>query len=98
MSGLVGSGRVYAPISPGGYGGNVYDSESGAVLSAFNYSVAPAIFATHAYVMYNSTLQGITLSNNQINWSFAGDGTLVTSPNVVNRPEELGYPLRNGFT
>ena len=93
---VVGSGRVYAPISPGGgYGGNVYDSESGAVLSAFNYSVAPAISATHAYVMYNSTLQGITLSNNQVNWSFAGDGTLVTSPIVVNNYVFIGSSSGN---
>jgi outer membrane protein assembly factor BamB len=92
---VVGSGRAYAPISPGGYGGNIYDSESGAVLGAFNYSVPPAVSATQAYVMFNSTVQGIALSNNQINWSFAGDGTLVTSPIVVNNYVFVGASSGN---
>ena len=31
----------------------------------------------------NSTLQGIALSNNQVLWSFAGDGALTNAPVVV---------------
>jgi outer membrane protein assembly factor BamB len=91
---VVGYGRAYAAIG-GLYSGNVYDSEAGTVLGAFNYSVPPAVSATHAYTLFNSTLQGLTLSNNQIDWSFAGDGMLVTSPIVVNNYVFVGSTSGN---
>jgi outer membrane protein assembly factor BamB len=91
---VVGYGRVYAAIS-GQYSGNVYDPEAGTLLGAFNYSVLPAVSATHAYALYNSTLQGLTLSNNQVDWSFAGDGTLVTAPIVVNNYVFVGSSSGN---
>jgi outer membrane protein assembly factor BamB len=91
---VAGYGRVYAAIA-GQYSGNVYDAEAGTVLGAFNYSVPPAVSATHAYTLYNSTLQGLTLSNNQVDWSFAGDGTLVTSPIVVNNYVFVGSTSGN---
>lgn len=81
---VVGGGRMYAPLSPGFYAGNVYAAESGQVLGAFSASAPPAISTSTVFTLDNSTLQGIALSNNQILWSFAGDGTLVTSPIVVN--------------
>jgi outer membrane protein assembly factor BamB len=80
---VVASGRDYAPIG-NGYSGNVYSAETGTLLGAFNYSAPPAVSATSAFTLFDSTLQGVTLSNNQINWSFAGDGMLVTAPIVVN--------------
>ena len=91
---VVAAGRAYEAIS-GFYTGNVYDPEAGTVLGAFNYSVPPAISATHAYTLFNSTLQGVTLSNNQVDWSFAGDGTLVTSPIVVNNYVFVGSTSGN---
>jgi outer membrane protein assembly factor BamB len=81
---VVGSGEMYAPLSPGYYAGNVYAAESGQVLGAFSASGPPAISPSTVFTLNNSTLQGAALSNNQIMWSFAGDGTLVTSPVVVN--------------
>ena len=39
-----------------------------------------AISTTNAFILNNSTLQGIALSNNQVLWSFAGDGTLTNAP------------------
>jgi hypothetical protein len=81
---VVGGGRMYAPLSPGFYAGNVYAAESGQVLGAFSASAPPAISTSSVFTLNNSTLQGTALSNDQILWSFAGDGTLVTSPIVVN--------------
>lgn len=81
---VVGGGRMYAPLSPGFYAGNVYAAESGQVLGAFSASAPPAISTSTVFTLINSTLQGTTLSNDEILWSFAGDGTLVTSPIVVN--------------
>lgn len=91
---VVAAGRAYEAIG-GLYSGNVYDPEAGTVLGAFNYSVPPAVSATHAYTLFNSTLQGVTLSNNQIDWSFAGDATLVTSPIVVNNYVFVGSTSGN---
>jgi outer membrane protein assembly factor BamB len=92
---VVGSGRMYAPLSPGYYAGNVYSAESGQVLSAFSASAPPALSTSSAFVLDNSTLQGIALSNNQILWSFAGDGTLVTAPVAVNNYVFVGSSSGN---
>jgi outer membrane protein assembly factor BamB len=40
-------------------------------------------------------LQSVSLSTNQVNWSFAGDGTLVTSPIVVNNYVFVGSTSGN---
>jgi outer membrane protein assembly factor BamB len=92
---VVASGRVYSPIGIGSYSGNVYAAETGAVLGAFSASAPPAVSASSAYMLENSTLQGIALSNSQINWSFAGDGQLVTSPIVVNNYVFVGSSSGN---
>src|ERR1700691_4281316 len=44
----------------------------------------PAINATTAFALNGSTLQAVALSNNQLQWSFAGDGALTGPPIVVN--------------
>jgi len=92
---VVGSGRMYAPLSPGFYAGNVYATESGQVLGAFSASAPPAISASTVFTLSNSTLQGTALSNNQILWSFAGDGALLNSPIVVNNYVFIGSSSGN---
>ncbi len=81
---VVGGGRMYAPLNPGLYSGNIYVAETGALLGAFASSALPAVSPTSAYNLYNGTLQSTSLINNQVNWSFAGDGQLSTAPIVVN--------------
>ncbi|MDP9014603.1 MAG: PQQ-binding-like beta-propeller repeat protein [Pseudomonadota bacterium] len=92
---VVGGGRMFAPLSPGYYAGNVYSAESGQVLGAFSASATPAISTSNIFMLDNSTLQGIALSNNQILWSFAGDGTLVNSPIAVNNYVFVGSSSGN---
>jgi outer membrane protein assembly factor BamB len=92
---VVGGGRMYAPLSPGYYAGDVYAAESGQVLGAFSASAPPAISTSNVFILNNSTLQGIALSNNQILWSFAGDGTLVNSPIAVNNYVFVGSSSGN---
>jgi outer membrane protein assembly factor BamB len=87
---VVGGGRFFAPIGVASYGGNVYDAESGTLLGAFSYSTLPAVTSSNAYALSASTLQGLVLSNNQVLWSFAGDGGLVNSPVVVNNHVFVG--------
>jgi outer membrane protein assembly factor BamB len=92
---VVASGYVFSPISVGTYGGNVYAADTGTLLRAFNYSVPPAVSATTIYALTDGTLQGITLGNNQVDWSFAGDGLLTTSPIVVNNYVFVGSSSGN---
>jgi len=80
---VVASQTLFAPIS-GFYSGDFYNAESGALLGGFNYSAPPAVSATSIYTLTASTLQAASLSNNQIAWSFVGDGMLTTSAVVVN--------------
>jgi outer membrane protein assembly factor BamB len=91
---VVGGGRMYAPLG-GFYGGNVYATESGQVLGAFSASAPPAISTSTVFTLKNSTLQGTTLSNNQILWSFAGDGTLINAPIAVNNYVFIGSSSGN---
>jgi outer membrane protein assembly factor BamB len=93
---VVGSGMLFAPMggaSP--YSGNIYNPESGTLLGAFSYSSLPAVTSSNAYARSGSTLQGLALSNNQVLWSFTGDGTLVGSPVVVNSHVFVGSSSGN---
>ena len=81
---VVGGGRMYAPLNPGNYSGNIYVAESGTLVGSFTSSALPAVSPTSAFNLYSGTLQSTALSNNQVNWSFAGDGQLTTAPIVVN--------------
>lgn len=92
---VVAAGRVYAPIAASGYGGSIYNAESGLVLGSFGYSAPPAVTATQAYTLYNSILESVTLTNNQVNWTFTGDGSLNTSPVVVNNYVFVGSSTGN---
>jgi outer membrane protein assembly factor BamB len=92
---VVGAGVMYAPLDPGYYSGNVYAAESGQVLGAFSASAPPALSATTAFVIDGSTLQGISLSNNQVLWSFAGDGGLTNAPVVVDNYVFIGSTSGN---
>lgn len=92
---VIAAGRVYAPIGGVNYAGTVYDAESGLVLGSFGYSAPPAVTSAHVYTLYNSILESVTLSNNQVNWSFTGDGSLNTAPIVVNNYVFVGSSSGN---
>jgi outer membrane protein assembly factor BamB len=82
---VVAGGKLFAPLaSPPAYSGNIYNPESGTLLGSFGYATLPAVTSSNACTLSASTLQGLALSNNQVLWSFTGDGTLVTAPVVVN--------------
>jgi len=80
---VVANGSVYSPIDTPPYDGTLYAAETGVVQGTFAADVAPAVTATAAYMLQSQTLRSIAVGNNQVNWRFAGDGALVTSPIVV---------------
>jgi outer membrane protein assembly factor BamB len=63
--------------------GYVFDAMNGTLLTRFSVDPAPAISDTRGYALNNGTLQGLDLATMSAQWSFAGDGSLVTAPIVV---------------
>jgi outer membrane protein assembly factor BamB len=81
---VVAGGLAFMPDGFGSYNGQVINASSGAVAGSYVADCPPAITATTGYFLQQGTLRGLQLSNNQILWSFAGDGSLTTSPIAVN--------------
>jgi outer membrane protein assembly factor BamB len=78
------NGLVYAPENSAGSSGTVFDAETGATKGNYSAGVIPAFSSNAGFFLYSGTLQGLAVSNNQVLWSFAGDGQLATAPIVVN--------------
>ncbi len=89
------NGLVYAPNSSAGSSGTVFDAETGATKGSYSASVIPAFSSSAGFFLSNGTLQGLALPNNQVLWSFAGDGQLATAPIVVNNYVFIGSQSGN---
>jgi outer membrane protein assembly factor BamB len=89
------NGLVYAPNASAGSSGTVFDAETGTVKGTYSASVIPAFSSSAGFFLANGTLQGLAISNNQVLWSFAGDGQLTTAPIVVNNYVFIGSQTGN---
>jgi len=87
---VVANGVDYAPNNSAGSSGVVFDAETGVLKNSYSASVIPAFTSTTGFFLNGTTLQGLALSNNQILWSFAGDGQLSSAPIVVNNYVFIG--------
>ena len=87
---VVASGVLYSPDSSASSSGTVFDAESGTVTGTYAASLIPAFTSTNGFFLTNGTLQGVARSNNQVLWSFAGDGQLSSAPIVVNNYVFIG--------
>jgi outer membrane protein assembly factor BamB len=87
---VVANGVMYSPNNSGGSSGTVLDAETGAVEGTYSASIIPAFTATTGFILSNGTLQGLARSNNQVLWSFAGDGKLSSAPIVVDNYVFIG--------
>ena len=85
---VVANGLLYAPDAnpSSGSSGDIFNAESGTIGSSYSADVTPAFSASTGFFLYQGTLQGVQLSNNQVLWGpgFTGDGSLVTAPITVN--------------
>ena len=57
----------------------------------------PAFSAAAGYFLQSGTLNALTSSNNTVLWSFTGDGSLSTSPIVVNQTVIIGSSSGNVY-
>lgn len=92
---VVANGVLYAPNGFGSYNGMTFDAGTGTLIGSYVADNPPAIGPQIGYFLQSGTLRGITLANNSIRWSFAGDGMLVTSPIGVNQYVFVGSSAGN---
>jgi outer membrane protein assembly factor BamB len=81
---VLANGVLYAPYGRANYDGSTFNAVTGSRLGAYAADNPPAIGSDAGYFLQGGTLRGVGLAGNTALWSFAGDGTLVTSPIIVN--------------
>lgn len=86
---VVGANNVLFEIDPI-TGNHIFDATTGALLGTFPGTTSPVVGTDNAYVMGSGTLQSLAISNQKINWSFAGDGSLVTPAIAVDSTLFIG--------
>ncbi len=94
---VVANGLVYSPQGNSNGGGAVVDASSGTLVGTYTSTGEPAFSATSGYFLQSGTLNALTGSNNTVLWSFTGDGTLTTSPIVVNQAVIVGSSSGNVY-
>jgi len=92
---VVANQLLYAPNGFGTYNGSIFNAETGALAGSYVSDNPGAFTASTGYFLQSGTLRGVTLSNNTVIWSFAGDGMLVTSPIAVNQYVLVGSSSGN---
>jgi outer membrane protein assembly factor BamB len=80
----VNGGTIFSPIGDCVFCGVAYVAETGASLAAYDATATPAISPTTSYILDGTSLVSAPLSGGHSNWTFTGDGQLVTAPIVVN--------------
>lgn len=74
----------------GNYTGVTLDAASGSTVGSFSADYPPAVTATTGYFLQGGVLRGLSTSNNTIEWSFTGDGSLTGPPLAVNQYVIIG--------
>jgi len=92
---VVANGVMYSPNGFATYDGQMFNAETGGVLGSYVADNPPAIGSSLGYFLQSETLRGVTLSSNTVQWSFTGDGKLVTSPILVNQYVFVGSSSGN---
>ncbi len=92
---VVANQLVYAPNITSGYNGSILNAETGANAASYVADSPAAFTASTGYFLQSGTLRGVTLSNNTVTWSFAGDGQLAGSPIAVNQYVFIGSSSGN---
>jgi len=80
--------------APPGY---IFNATNGTQVGTFNAGPIPAIKSTTGFFQNNGTLRAVDLSSNNVLWSFAGDGKLVSAPIVINQDVIVGSSSGNVY-
>lgn len=74
---------------------NIFDATTGAIIAQFTATTAPAISATSGFFMNSGTLSALDLASHNTLWTFAGDGSLVSAPIMVDQSVIVGSSSGN---
>lgn len=81
---VVGSGTLFSANGFGSYDGATFNAETGALLGSYAADAPMAVGPQAGYFLKGGTLRALASGSNTVMWSFTGDGTLNTSPILVN--------------
>jgi len=90
------NGRLYVrdPTNPPA---KVFDATNGSLVGNFSATPIPALSTQTGYFLNAGTLRAIDLASQQVWWSFAGDGQLVSAPIVINQFVIVGSSSGNVY-
>ena len=94
---VVANNVLYSPNGFGAYNGSMFNALTGVVLGTYVADNPPAIGTQMGFFLQSGILRGLTLGNNTVVWSFAGDGLLSTSPIVVGQNVIIGSSSGNVY-
>lgn len=89
---------LYSPNAGNYYAGEAIDPETGTVEGTYTADAPPAFTTSMGYFLQKgtpNTLDGVTLSDNTVQWTFTGDGDLIGAPIVVNNYVFIGSSSGN---
>lgn len=81
---VVAGGTLFSANGFATYDGDTFNAETGALLGSYAADVPMAIGPVAGYFLKGGTLRALASGSNSLMWTFTGDGTLNTSPIVVN--------------
>jgi outer membrane protein assembly factor BamB len=87
------SGLLYVRGTASDPVGTIFNADSGSIVGNFGgWGIVPipAFGATAGFFQMYGTLQGVDPATMQVNWSFAGDGQLVSAPIVIDQVVIVG--------
>ncbi len=87
------SGRLYVRDTASNPDGTIFNADNGSIVGTFGGNgivPIPAFSATAGFFQMYGTLQSVDPATMHINWSFAGDGHLVSAPIVIDQVVIVG--------
>jgi outer membrane protein assembly factor BamB len=81
---------------------NIFGATSGAISGSLAFNSAnpipiPALSNQTGYFLDGTTLKAIDLTSHNVNWTFTGDGNLVTAPIIVDQTVFIGASSGNVY-
>lgn len=83
-------GRLYVWDWSSTKPGYVFNGKTGQLLSTYQASLPPALFSNLGVFLNAGKLEGRNLITQAILWSFAGDGSLISAPIIINQYAYIG--------
>jgi outer membrane protein assembly factor BamB len=95
---VLGGGLLFTSDAPSmRLDGVEYTASGGEIQGNYLADAVPAIGTTEGYFLQSGAVRATNLSSNTVDWSFSGDGHLVTSPLIMNSYVIVGSSTGNVY-